>query len=98
MLFYVVWPTYACGKRYYVCMTCLLWCSDTEVCSYWCPTYMTLFWYILSKYQYVTVCTNIDFLYWSVLSTYLYVPIPNWYVLNTLFLECASRFQMKVHI
>jgi hypothetical protein len=47
---------------------------------------MTLFWYILSTYWYVLVCTNIDFLYLSVLSTYRYVPIPNRYVLNTLFL------------
>jgi hypothetical protein len=34
---------YACGKRYYVCVTCMLWYSDTELCSYWCSTYMTLF-------------------------------------------------------
>jgi hypothetical protein len=22
--------SYACGKRYYVCVTCMLWCSDSE--------------------------------------------------------------------
>jgi hypothetical protein len=47
---------------------------------------MTLFWYILSTYRYVLVCTNIDFLYQSVLSTYRYVLPLNRYVLNTLFL------------
>jgi hypothetical protein len=42
---------YACGKQYYVCMTCMLWCSNTELCPYWCPIYMTLFRYILSTYS-----------------------------------------------
>ncbi len=65
--------SYAWGKQYYVCVTCMLWCSDTELCPYWCPTYMTLFWYILSTNWYVPVCTNIDFLYRSVLSTYQYI-------------------------
>ncbi len=64
--------SYACGKQYYVSVTCVLWCSNTELCPYWCPTYMTLFWYIHSTYQYVLVCTDIDFLYWSVLGTYLF--------------------------
>ncbi len=64
---------YAGGKRYYACVTCMLWCSDTELCPYCCPTYKTLFWYIHSTYQYVPVCTDIDFLYRSVLSTYQYV-------------------------
>jgi hypothetical protein len=88
---------YACGKRYYVCVTCMLWCSDTELCPFWCPTYMTLFWYIPSTYWYVPVCTDIDFLYQSVLSMYLYVLILNQYKLNTLFLQCMSRFQMMIH-
>jgi hypothetical protein len=36
---------------------------------------MTLFWYILSTYWYVLVCTLIHFLYRSVLGTYRYVPV-----------------------
>ena len=60
----------ACGKWYYVYVTCMLWWSNTELCPYCCPTYKNIFWYILSTYRYVPVCTNIDFLYRSVLSTY----------------------------
>ena len=49
-------------------------------CPYWCPSYMTLFWYVLSMYWYVLVCTIIHFLYQVrtifpeyVLGTYWYV-------------------------
>ena len=48
-------------------------CSGAPIlnqCPYWCPTYMTLFWYILSTYLYVLFCTLIHFLYRSVLGTY----------------------------
>ncbi len=62
--------SYACGKRYYMCLTCMLWCSNTESVPCWCPTYMALFWYILSTYRYVPVCTDIHFLYRSVLGRY----------------------------
>ncbi len=30
--------SYSCGKRYYVCVTCMQWCSDTDFCPFWCPT------------------------------------------------------------
>ena len=71
-------------------------------CPYWCPTYMTLFWYSdrdkFSTYWYVLVCTLIHFLYrsvqWLVLGTYQYVPVQIQYILNTLFLYHRSRFQM----
>ncbi len=62
-------------------------------CPYWCPTHMTLFWYVLSTYWYVPVCTIIPFLYRSVLRTYWYVPYHCQYVLNTLILYDRSRFQ-----
>ncbi len=39
-------------------------------CPHWCPTYMTLFWYVLSTYWYVPVGTILHFLYQSVLGTY----------------------------
>ncbi len=42
-------------------------------CPCWCPTYMTLFWYILSTYWYVQAFTVIPFLFQSVLGTYRYV-------------------------
>jgi hypothetical protein len=49
-------------------------------CPHWCPTYMTLFWYVLSMYWYVLVCTIIHFLYLVrtifpeyILGTYWYV-------------------------
>ncbi len=76
---------YACGKQYCVCMTC-------EWCPYWCPIYITLFWYILGKYWYVLVCTIIYLLYRYILvctgtSRYRYA-------LNTLFLYSSSQFQM----
>ncbi len=35
-------------------------------CPYWCTSYMTLFWYVLSMHWYVLVCTIIHLLYWSV--------------------------------
>jgi hypothetical protein len=44
-------------------------------CPYWCPTYMTLFWYVLSTYQYVLICTIIHVLYRYVPSRYQYVPV-----------------------
>jgi hypothetical protein len=56
---------------------------------------MTLFWYVLSTYWYVPVCTIIPFLYRSVLGTYWYVPYHCQYVLNTLILYNRSRFQMQ---
>jgi hypothetical protein len=64
-------------------------------CPYWCPTHRTLFWWILSTYWYVLVCTIIPVLYWSVSGTYRYVLLTNRYILNTLFLYNASRFQMN---
>jgi hypothetical protein len=77
---------YACGKRYYVCVTCMLWCSNTESVPLLVFNIHDIVWYVLSTYWYLQVCTNIDFLYQSVLGTYSYVPVPNRYILNTLFL------------
>ena len=57
---------------------------------------MTLFWYVLSTYWYVPVCTIIPFLYRSVLGTYWYVPYHCQYVLNTLILYDRSRFQPEM--
>jgi hypothetical protein len=59
---------YACGKRYYVCVTCMLtsmlWCSNTESvprARLLVSTYIIVFWYILAitHWQYVLVCTGL---------------------------------------
>ncbi len=78
--------SYACGKRYYVCVNVCCGAPIMNQCPYRCPTYMTLVWYVISMHWYVPVCTSLHFLYRSVLGTYQYEPVPNRYILNTLFL------------
>jgi hypothetical protein len=48
--------SYACGKRYYVCMTCMLWCSDTESVPLLVSNIHDI---ILVRTQYVRVCTGL---------------------------------------
>ena len=47
---------YACGKRYYVCVTCMLWCSYTESV----PLLVSNIHYtVLVHTHYVLVCTGL---------------------------------------
>ncbi len=66
MLFYVVclWETIVCA--WHVCCGA----PTLNQCPYEDPTYMILFWYLLSTYWYVPVCTNIHFLLLYVPSTH----------------------------
>ena len=48
--------SYACGKRYYVCVTCMLWCSDTESVPLLVSNIHDI---ILVRTQYVLVCTGL---------------------------------------
>ncbi len=63
--------SYAYGKQYYVCLTCMLWCSNTESVPLWVSNIHDI---ILVHTQYVLVCTA--------LYSYSYpVPVCTWYVL-----------------
>ncbi len=51
-------------------------CGGTPIlnqCPYWCPTYMTLFWYIRTITQYVLVCTGLYYYTFPVLVCTQYV-------------------------
>ncbi len=72
MLFYAVFllETILCMRGMYAVVL-----ETLNQCPYWCPPYMTLFWYILRTYCYVLVCMIIHFLYKYDSSTYLYVQV-----------------------
>jgi hypothetical protein len=65
--------SYACGKRYYVCVTCMRGCSNTESVLLLVSNIHDI---ILVHIQYVLVCTGLyDLLYIPVQVCTWYIPV-----------------------
>ena len=69
---------YACGKRYYVCVTCMRWCSNTESVPLLVSIIHDL---ILVRTQYVLVCTSLYYYTFPVPSTYYFPRVRTRYIL-----------------
>ncbi len=61
---------YACGKRYYVCVTCMQWCSNTETVPLLVSNIHDI---VLVHTQYVLVCTSLYYFTFP-------VQVCTWYV------------------
>ncbi len=79
--------SYACGKQYYGCVTCMLWCSNTESVPLLVSNIHDI---ILVHTQYVLVCT--------VLYSYSFpVPVCTRYVLvRTSFKPVHTKYPVPV--
>jgi hypothetical protein len=64
--------SYACGKRYYVCVTCMLWCSNTESVPLLVSNIHII---ILVRTQYILVCTSLYYYTIPVPVCTQYVPV-----------------------
>ena len=82
----------ASGKRYCVCVACMLWCSNTKSVPLMVSNIHDI---ILVRTQYVQVCTGLYYFTFPVQVRTWYVLRTYRYVLNTLFLYHGSRFQMS---
>jgi hypothetical protein len=63
---------YACGKQCYVCLTCMLWCYNTELVPLLLSNIHDI---ILVHTQYVLVCTGLYYYTFPVPVCTQYVPV-----------------------
>ena len=63
---------YACGKQYSACVTCMLWCSNTEKVPLLVSIIHDI---ILVRTQYVLVCTGLYYYTFPVPVCTKYVPV-----------------------